>query len=580
MLNGLDTKLVGYYPAATLAGCVVSWTFDGTKDILTAPAQSGNYTNAMPGFTFGHRLTQLQFFPYATDADAATLWGKVTAIKITGQRTTCTFTPASADATGAVAFSGNASALTVAGGSATAPAVGTAAATRFGEPMMVEPQAGSYELTVTVTTENGERTMKVPARTYPAGVATKVYLKLTAYSIEPTAEITAWGTAGSGTGTGDDNFDPELMVDLSKGGTANCYIANRVGLEYSFDATKQGNGINTDGSAMAAIAPKSAKVFWQTGKVIEDGSVRLENGRVKFFLDPEFKPADGGSALIAVYDDIDPDATGAKILWSWHIWATDYNPDGTADYGLAANSKAYVSGGQVHTYGTTYMATNPGKVMMDRNLGAEKALYTLATGSNDNWPTYGFLYQWGRKDPFPGAAKNVTGNSGASRPLYAADGTTDITSSAFKIVGGSKSIADAVANPGTFYSGSDWTSRNDNLWSSTTGKKTAYDPCPPGWRMALGGTWNDFSTANFVANGSGVTAGRFYAVGNIRMWYPVQGYRGSSNGTLYSVGTEGSVWSGSINGSAAWDFWFNLSGVQSKGSGNRATSFPLRCIQE
>ena len=265
MLNGLNTKLAGYYPAATsYAGGVVSWTFDGTKDILTAPAQAGNYTNAMPGFTFGHRLTQLQFFPYATDADAATLWGKVTKIAIAGQRTTCTFTPASADAAGTVAFTGATSALSVAGATAAAPGVGTAAAACFGDPMMVEPQAGSYELTVTVTTEKGERTMKVPARTYPAGVATKVYLKLTAYSIEPTAEITAWADAGSGTGDGEDNFDPELWAytTLYYGsalhhGSVTTGLSGSVTTSYnSYTASSNGTKFGKDAAATAYATEK------------------------------------------------------------------------------------------------------------------------------------------------------------------------------------------------------------------------------------------------------------------------------------------------------------------------------------
>lgn len=192
--TGLKTKLVGWHPAGTLGGGVVTWNFNGTQDIMTAPKQEGSALSAMPAFTFSHRLSQLQFFPYYDKADAASVWGKVTAVKVTGQRAACTFTPASAESTGAVAFSGSTTTFTVAGASATAPGVGKGAATRFGEPMMIEPQtASTYVLTVTVTTEKGgDMVMTVPARSYPEGVSTKVWLKLSAFGFMAEATIADW----------------------------------------------------------------------------------------------------------------------------------------------------------------------------------------------------------------------------------------------------------------------------------------------------------------------------------------------------------------------------------------------------
>lgn len=194
--TGLKTKLVGWYPAGTLGGGVMTWNFNGTQDIMTAPKQEGSALSAMPAFTFSHRLSQLQFFPYYDKADAAAVWGKVTAVKVTEQRATCAFTPASAEDTGAVAFSGGATTtFTVAGASsATAPGVGKGAAVRFGDAMMIEPQtASTYVLTVTVTTEKGgDMVMKVPARSYPEGVSTKVWLKLSAFGFMAEATIADW----------------------------------------------------------------------------------------------------------------------------------------------------------------------------------------------------------------------------------------------------------------------------------------------------------------------------------------------------------------------------------------------------
>lgn len=72
------------------------------------------------------------------------------------------------------------------------------------------------------------------------------------------------------------------------------------------------------------------------------------------------------------------------VLWSWHIWLTDYNPDSSSD---------------------GYLETEDA-LFMYRNLGAFSGDHTL------NAHTVGLYYQWGRKDPLradhiPGNIRNV-----------------------------------------------------------------------------------------------------------------------------------------------------------------------------
>ena len=118
--SGLKTRLMGWYPGgATSAGDpagagywdasagTVSWTIDGSQDILTAPACSGSMTSAMPAFVFKHRLAQLQFYLYAEDEKAAVRWGKLLSAVVTAQRNRASFTLADATDTDApVVFSG------------------------------------------------------------------------------------------------------------------------------------------------------------------------------------------------------------------------------------------------------------------------------------------------------------------------------------------------------------------------------------------------------------------------------------------------------------------------------------------
>lgn len=265
--NGLKSKLVGWYPAGTFSGGAVTWSFNGTQDIMTAPKQEGSASSAMPAFTFSHRLSQLQFFPYYDKADAASVWGKVTAVKVTGQRAACSFTPASAEGTGAVAFSGSTTTFTVAGASATTPGVGTAAAARFGEPLMIEPKTTSSTLTVTVTTEKGgDLVMTVPARTYPAGVSTKVWLKLSAFGFMADATIADWAVPeDSGIATSATYVPLYYGNAFQNGGTT-------TGLSGSTTASYDGYTIESNGSIYSSVtdAYTGEKPFYQLEVAMSD----------------------------------------------------------------------------------------------------------------------------------------------------------------------------------------------------------------------------------------------------------------------------------------------------------------------
>lgn len=155
-----------------------------------------------------------------------------------------------------------------------------------------------------------------------------------------------------------------------------------------------------------------------------------------------------GNAVVAIKDASD------KILWSWHIWVTDYTPSGT---------------------------------WMDRNLGA-------IGNTPGEVGTLGLLYQWGRKDPFPGAS---TINGTTESTIYDAQGTTTIAKTQVSV---DNNLANAIAKPATFYTnsqvhGGDWYTNdyqiiNNDLW--VPGTKTVYDPCPLGYRIASLNDDNDY----------------------------------------------------------------------------------------
>ncbi|HAR19255.1 MAG TPA: hypothetical protein DCR46_01220, partial [Cytophagales bacterium] len=87
----------------------------------------------------------------------------------------------------------------------------------------------------------------------------------------------------------------------------------------------------------------------------------------------------------------------------------------------------------------------------------------------------------------------------------------------------------------------DWRSpQNDNLWQGVSGVN---NPCPSGYRLPTEAEW----IAESGTWGSSNLAGAFGSV----LKLPAAGGRNGTTGALYQVGTNGSYWSSSINGTGS-----------------------------
>lgn len=407
---------------------------------------------------------------------------------------------------------------------------------------------------------------------------------------------------------------PDLVLgqtsDLSAAGTANCYMVSAAGASYKFKATVMGNGAttpafdystpsftqNAPAIVPTSLNPQSAKVLWETGtrgSVIADGSVKVEEGYVCFTTAGNKGSGVGeGNAVIAVFSGADGTGT---LLWSWHIWATDYDPDTYCDTYQTRPLEA--SGG-------TAAAPSRNYTVMWHNLGADATTSQRGTAGN-----YGLYYQWGRKDPFIGPKTTLsTGTDRAATDNAAGYGWQ----SADNTVGddAESCIAYAVEHPTTFLkptASPDWlraesyADERDNLWgnpnasasfpNASQGVKSIYDPCPAGWRTAPEDAWTSFAKDGGYrpqpnAAGSFNYGWKFYCqYGSTSQtaFYPASGYY-SESGEFTLTGIAGGCFASSgvpMNGAASgMVFTEQEADVRQPSSLLRAHAYPVRCVKE
>ncbi len=248
------------------------------------------------------------------------------------------------------------------------------------------------------------------------------------------------------------------------------------------------------------IGARDATLCWQDSEdLVSD--VRLEGDYLVFTIDK--KTISEGNAVVAIRDAQD------KIMWSWHLWVTDYKS--TSDH------KVY--------YQETYKeAPDNYNIMMGLNLGwcspgtlhygesARRARLRFRQVGGALWPSatgFEFLqdigivdvmgnntfYQFGRKDPMlPGK-----GSGNVNKDQYG-----DIP---WVYKTGRAKLGDAIQNPNILYSGdgADWCSAiYYNLWSAKYNDvtkvhidehvKTVYDPSPVGYVVPQSSYFTGFTT--------------------------------------------------------------------------------------
>lgn len=227
------------------------------------------------------------------------------------------------------------------------------------------------------------------------------------------------------------------------------------------------------------------------------------------------------------------------------------------------------------------------------NVGAT-SMPTSVASTGDITETCGKIFQWGRQYGFPAsdAAVDTVGiGTDLGRP------TKDDLADMSKWNG--KFIYRSDKNPNTQYNwllingvGQDnpagsgmvadgWYQKLWNTGAEDTPVKSAYDPCPAGWRVPTLSEWKAIGAGGQIADSWDGTAKlmKIPGVDGSALVLPAAGGRNRSSGASYFQGSFGYYWSSSPSGAFASSVNFNSASL-STNTGSRASGYSVRCVQE
>ncbi|TCO91240.1 hypothetical protein EV202_11337 [Bacteroides heparinolyticus] len=319
-----------------------------------------------------------------------------------------------------------------------------------------------------------------------------------------------------------------------------------------------------------------------------------------------------GNAVVAVRD------AANTVLWSWHIWVTDYKPGTTGTttpdkeitnyqgykYKLMTVSLGWCDGKeeayaertvqvrfkQRSTAGYTPAAT--------QTITVKQKAHTIAELGNNTY------FQWGRKDPFVGALENPDGSSNSiNKTWYDADGNvkTNQLPPVQSFSTGTACIKSGITAPNTFNTSWEMDNTYANLWSANNTVytandnpvvKTIYDPSPVGYKLPPSNAFTGFTTTGNNAS----TQSQFNVLfpwdkgwnfhcrlnhTGSTVFFPASGYRNISSAVPYSIGSGAYCWTAGPNFTYyGWNLNFYSGYVSPLSSNARGYGFEVRAAQE
>ena len=350
----------------------------------------------------------------------------------------------------------------------------------------------------------------------------------------------------------------------------------------------------TNGGANAGI--DGAKIVWaDEANLVHLSASPIKQDGGNAYLDFEVKPSDikSGNAVVAV-------TKGGVVVWSWHLWFAPQSAldkiEVTNNQGIKYNFTTETTGWKPTKWnGTIYQKPRTVKIRVEHSVANNgMKLFTdisIVQKPGNTREGYTTLYQYGRKDAFPG--------------------TDVIPNGSFtKDAGDHMSITNSIQNPQNFYRyGGSWFDTPPagysyyNLWSAdntTTGFndnaviKTVYDPCPVGFKMPASNAFTRFASYgnNSPANADDTTdSQKYYATYGHNFWtnssknatifFPASGGRHYIDCYIFGTGGKGYYWSAvPYNTYDVCSLIFSWGNINYQHNDSRSYTFAVRPVSE
>ena len=250
---------------------------------------------------------------------------------------------------------------------------------------------------------------------------------------------------------------------------------------YPFFQTYNGSTISESSSLSIDTNDASAELLWQDAPgLINDVSISDDNIYIEFYVSPE--TIRQGNALIAI-------KSGGTIMWSWHIWVTNWsysssNPVLETDiierYEMMEFNIGYCSKANYN-----YPERSITIRFKQNQSNIEKEITITQIGDTLSFDANSPYYQWGRKDPIlssNGNGKNKTYFGPVGMKTDSINSPSNFAPIPFVTQQSSTgiSLATSIQNPQVFYctSGSWCSTFFQTLWETSSYSKSIYDPSP------------------------------------------------------------------------------------------------------
>ena len=237
------------------------------------------------------------------------------------------------------------------------------------------------------------------------------------------------------------------------------------------------------------LSAQNAELLWQDVKgLVTD--VKLADGGKALQFKVNKEVIEQGNAVVAIRD------SEGTIMWSWHIWVTDYNPYETEDNFFNRYLGFCYNDTKIYDPRTVTLRFEQDGTGEQAELTITQTEHRIEDG---NCP----FYQFGRKDPMlPG----TTSTAGAeNKTWYDAQGTasTEIkTVLKGREVRGNDVIIQCIKDPDklcgatwmdfVYYNNWATNDKKGESTSKTTSVKTVYDPSPAGYQVPTRGRLHTF----------------------------------------------------------------------------------------